>query len=58
MESQPFMMENTATFNSQRIVQIRQKIKEVFGWDCTLKDDLLVKRYSMTSDGELIMILR
>jgi len=51
-------MENTAISNSQRIVQIRQKIKEVFGWDCTMKDDVLVKRYIMTSDGELIMILK
>jgi hypothetical protein len=51
-------MENMATSTSHRIVQIRQKIKEVFGWDCTMKDDVLVKRYTMTSDGELIMILR
>jgi hypothetical protein len=58
MVSQPLMMEKTATHNSQGIIQIRQKIKEIFGWDCTMKDDVLVKRYSMTSDGELIMILR
>jgi len=45
------MMEKTATSNSHGIVQIRQKIKEVFGWDCTMKDDVLVKRYSMTSNG-------
>ena len=58
MVSQPTILENTSTSNNQRIVQIRQKIKEVFGGDCTMKDDVLVKRYSMTSDGELIMILR
>jgi hypothetical protein len=51
MVSRPLTMENMATSTSQRIVQIRQKIKEVFGWDCTMKDDVLVKRYSMTSEG-------
>lgn len=40
------------------IIQLRQKIKEVFGWDCTMKDDVLVKRFKITRDGELIMILR
>ncbi|HUT38256.1 MAG TPA: hypothetical protein VMW77_03025 [Methanoregula sp.] len=58
MIAQPLMRENTATSHSQRIIQIRQKIKEVFGWNCTMKDDVLVQRYSMTSDGELIMILK
>ena len=58
MVSHPLMKENTAISNSQRPVQIRQKIKEVFGWDCTMEDDVLVKRYAMTSDGELIMILK
>jgi hypothetical protein len=52
------MMETTMTSPGPGPVQIRQKIKEVFGWDCTMKDDVLVKRYAMTSDGDLIMILR
>ncbi len=33
------------------------KIKEVFGWDCTMNDDILVKRYCVTAEGDLIMRL-
>ena len=36
---------------------IRMKIKEVFGWDCTMNDDLLVKRYCVSAEGDLIMRL-
>ncbi len=36
---------------------IRMKIKEVFGWDCTMNDDMLVKRYCVTAEGDLIMRL-
>ena len=43
---------------SWKTVQIRQKIKEVFGWDCAINDDMLLKRYSITSDGELIVIVK
>ncbi|MCX6684963.1 MAG: hypothetical protein NTZ37_09600 [Methanoregula sp.] len=58
MVAQTIVMENTADSNGQKLVQVRQKIKDVFGGECTMKDDVLVKRYAMTSDGELIMILR
>jgi hypothetical protein len=43
---------------NQKTVRIRQKIKEVFGWDCTMSDDILVKRYSVTADGDLIIRLK
>jgi len=43
---------------NQKTVRIRQKIKEVFGWDCTMSDDTLVKRYSVTADGDLIIRLK
>jgi len=43
---------------NQKTVRIRQKIKEVFGWDCTMSDDMLVKRYSVTADGDLIIRLK
>ena len=36
---------------------IRMKIKEVFGWDCTMNDEILVKRYCVTAEGDLIMRL-
>jgi hypothetical protein len=38
--------------------QIRQKISEVFGGECTMNDDMLLKCYRMTSDGDLIVIVR
>jgi hypothetical protein len=44
--------------DSQKTARIRQKIKEIFGWDCTMNDDTLVKRYFVTADGDLIMRLK
>jgi hypothetical protein len=37
---------------------IRQKFREVFGCEATLSDDVLVRRYRVTGDGDLIMIIR
>ncbi len=51
-------MEKPVTSKSGKTVQIRQKIKEVFGWDCAMKDDLLLQGYTLTSDGELIVIVK
>jgi phosphoribosylpyrophosphate synthetase len=58
MLSQSEMIEKPMTTESQKTVQIRQKIKEVFGWDCVMKDDLLLNRYTLTSDGDLIVIVK
>ena len=58
MLSQAEMMEKPMTNESRKTVQIRQKIKEIFGWDCTMNDDMLLKRYTVTSDGELIVIVK
>jgi phosphoribosylpyrophosphate synthetase len=58
MLSQSEMIEKPMTTESQKTVQIRQKIKEVFGWDCGMKDDLLLNRYTLTSDGDLIVIVK
>jgi len=44
--------------DSRRTTQIRQKIKEILGWDCTMNDEMLVKNYAVTTDGDLIMRLR
>jgi len=58
MLSQAEMMEKPMTNESRKTVQIRQKIKEIFGWDCAMNDDMLLKRYTITSDGELIVIVK
>jgi hypothetical protein len=44
--------------NIQKLHRIRKKIKEVFGRETSLNDDLLSKRYTLSNDGDLIMILR
>jgi len=54
----PERLDQTKNPDSQKTARIRQKIKEVFGWDCTMKDDMLVKRYFVTADGDLIMRLK
>jgi len=46
------------TTESRKAVQIRQKIKEIFGSDCAMNDDILLKRYTVTSDGDLIVIVK
>ncbi len=51
-------MEQSWMCDSRRTTQIRQKIKEVLGWDCPMNDEMLVKIYSVTTDGDLIMRLR
>jgi len=57
MVSQTVMIDNAMTSGHQRLVQIRKKVMDVYGWECILTDDALVKRYSITLDGELVMIL-
>ena len=58
MLSQTGIMEKPMTNESRKTVQIRQKIKEIFGSDCAMNDDMLLKRYTITSDGELIVIVK
>ena len=38
--------------------RVREKRWVVFGSECTLPNDLLMKRYAVTSSGDLIMILQ
>jgi hypothetical protein len=52
------MIDNAVISKNQRLVRIRQKINDVFGWNCTMNDDMLVKCNSITIDGELVMILK
>jgi len=58
MLSQNGMMEKPISNQSRKTVQIRQKIKEIFGSDCAMNDDMLLKHYTITSDGELIVIVK
>jgi hypothetical protein len=44
--------------NFRRSDRVREKFQEVFGRECTLRDDLLLKRYSLTHDGDLVMFIR
>jgi hypothetical protein len=37
---------------------IREKFREVFGCETSMKDEALVQRYRVSGDGDLIMILR
>ena len=54
----PERLDQPKNYGSQKTARIRQKIKEVFGWDCTMNDDTLLKRYFVTADGDLIMKLK
>ncbi|MEI8331983.1 MAG: hypothetical protein WCF90_10120 [Methanomicrobiales archaeon] len=38
--------------------RIREKIREVFGRETSMNDDTLLKRYALSGDGDLVMILR
>ena len=58
MLSQTGIMEKPITNESRKTIQIRKKIKEIFGSDCLMNDDILLKRYTITSDGELIVIVK
>jgi len=58
MLSQTGIMEKPITNESRKTIQIRKKIKEIFGSDCLMNDDVLLKRYTLTSDGELIVIVK
>ncbi|MGA2121781.1 MAG: hypothetical protein ABSG49_07025 [Methanoregula sp.] len=38
--------------------RIRVKFQEVFGRECTMRDDALLQKYTITVDGDLIMYVR
>jgi len=54
------MMEQsmTITCDRQKIQHIREKIHQVFDRDSTMNDTMLLKRYTLSSDGDLVMIVR
>ena len=47
-----------AKYNSEKITKIREKIETIFGRASTWDDATISERYNITSDGDLIMILR
>jgi len=51
-------MTQPAHYDYQKIQRIRERIKEVFGRESIMNDELLLKRYNITPDGDLIMIVR
>ena len=45
-------------YDSEKITHIREKIKVVFECECLLDDVTISEKYNITSDGDLIMILK
>ena len=45
-------------YDVQKIQQIREKVKQVFDWNCSMNDVMLLRRYTIDSDGDLVMIVR
>jgi len=45
-------------YDSDKITKIREKIEVVFGRASTWDDVTISKRWNITDDGDLIMILR
>jgi len=45
-------------YDYRHLDRIREKFHAVFGSQCTLRDDVLMKRYTVSADGELIMFIR
>jgi len=48
----------TMTCDGQKIQQIRAKIKQVFDRNCTMNDAMLLRRYTISREGDLVMIVR
>jgi len=51
------IMEQPMVYDLQKIQQIRERIKLVFDWNCPMNDAILLKRYTIASDGDLVMIV-
>jgi hypothetical protein len=43
MKEQTIILDNVAILKNQILFRIRQKINGVFGWECTMTDDMPVK---------------
>jgi predicted polyphosphate/ATP-dependent NAD kinase len=58
MATMTVMMEQMMGYDVQKIQQIREKVKQVFDWNCSMNDTMLLRRYTIDSDGDLVMIVR
>jgi hypothetical protein len=45
-------------YSDEKISRIREKIRVVFGNDCSMNNTTLSNRYDITDDGDLILIIR
>lgn len=52
------VMESVPGYDRERLRKIRDKIRIVFGRDCAMDDSLLSRRYTLTENGDLVMIIR
>ena len=52
------MQIDLARYDSDKITRIREKIEIVFGKASTWDDVTISKRWNITGDGDLIMIIR
>jgi len=48
----------TARFDREKIYRIREKISIVFGIETAMDDDELSDCYTITREGDLVMILK
>jgi len=48
----------TTGYDCRHLDRVREKFHEVFGTECTLRDDVLLQRYNLAPDGGLIMFVR
>ena len=48
----------TTVSNSEKISRIREKISVVFGIETAMDDDELSESYTITREGDLVMILK
>jgi len=58
MEAHASQMDHPVRYDGQKIQRIRERIREVFGRESAMNDEVLSKRYNITPDGDLIMIIR
>jgi hypothetical protein len=53
----PAAMGTMPGYDYEKLRKIRAKIRIVFGRECAMDDMLLSNRYTLTENGDLVMIL-
>ena len=53
----PAVMGTMPGYEYEKLRKIRDKIRIVFGRECVMDDTLVLKRYTLTESGDLVMIL-